>query len=922
MHYMYKIDRIDNDGRFATNKTIPASLPQGGKAPLSLLESGSSLAGNALFPVRKPRVPSKGTGRYLPYNDHSLLGGLLRTLLMMLLLLPLGTTGAWGQTYYVFKYGSHYLAHNGYTTDGSEICVVDEFSIEKCLWEFSEYSPYTSAIKNKKYLKTYGADFWLYYSEDQSVATNYKYPLRLKEDEPNLTDKTAEDGWRKADAGGIMRRFKTSSSDTSWPEHYICYNDAATPFWELSRSNTKKVLGTVISATTASYQGPQATITGDDELTDYGTFDYSATPTITATSYPKFTVDGTDYYWYEGADHGTTLPEDWSGTLTSTWGISDNDGYATIDEDGKVTVHKIPGTDLLLTIQLTVTDGTHSCVFTKSVTLKGSGLYVIKDDLGRYMQLSGTSLGVSTAFNADNAVWTNAANGVGSQYTIVYDENTYFLQIANWTGPDNTPLEARASTITGDPGYNHRWSGVSPDYLKSAGGYYVYRDNDLWKLTKDEETDHRVQAIPVTTSEGNYTTFTSGIIGGDKVISAPGEYEYTAANVTFNSGVYTAYTFDDKTHYWYDGNDHNNFSTYWGNTDEENLTRTWSMVGGSGYATFDPETGMLTVIALPTESPVIITLTYTVSNGEHSHSVSKNITIKPAAITPPTISVDSDGKLEISSNQHSDLEFYYETGANEPATAMPTAESVLYDEDNKPTIDGVACIKAIAVYQSDQSEVAIYNRLHFYQIDQAAATPTVAPFVYSSDAVTPTGLTAYIVTRVIPSDRSVMLASLSYIPKDVPVLLIDRRSTGTYTGLIGFTLEPWVESETNKPVDASTLTANQLKLSNGKETVDDAQIYLFHEGEFVLTLGTVEEEKMPAGRYYLLNPNYRATTQPSASSGARLQLVFDDATGISLIPNLSPKGEGSWHSLDGRRLSGQPTQKGVYINNGRKVVIK
>jgi len=29
-----------------------------------------------------------------------------------------------------------------------------------------------------------------------------------------------------------------------------------------------------------------------------------------------------------------------------------------------------------------------------------------------------------------------------------------------------------------------------------------------------------------------------------------------------------------------------------------------------------------------------------------------------------------------------------------------------------------------------------------------------------------------------------------------------------------------------------------------------------------------------------------------------------------------------WFTLDGRRLQGQPTQKGVYINNGKKVVIK
>ncbi len=49
------------------------------------------------------------------------------------------------------------------------------------------------------------------------------------------------------------------------------------------------------------------------------------------------------------------------------------------------------------------------------------------------------------------------------------------------------------------------------------------------------------------------------------------------------------------------------------------------------------------------------------------------------------------------------------------------------------------------------------------------------------------------------------------------------------------------------------------------------------------------------------------------------------ATGITdPTPNPSPTGAGSdaWYSLDGRRISGEPSTKGVYINNGRKVVIK
>jgi len=30
----------------------------------------------------------------------------------------------------------------------------------------------------------------------------------------------------------------------------------------------------------------------------------------------------------------------------------------------------------------------------------------------------------------------------------------------------------------------------------------------------------------------------------------------------------------------------------------------------------------------------------------------------------------------------------------------------------------------------------------------------------------------------------------------------------------------------------------------------------------------------------------------------------------------------AWYTLDGVRLSGKPSTKGIYINNGRKIVIK
>jgi hypothetical protein len=56
-------------------------------------------------------------------------------------------------------------------------------------------------------------------------------------------------------------------------------------------------------------------------------------------------------------------------------------------------------------------------------------------------------------------------------------------------------------------------------------------------------------------------------------------------------------------------------------------------------------------------------------------------------------------------------------------------------------------------------------------------------------------------------------------------------------------------------------------------------------------------------------------------------------TGIQ-PPFISPEGESTeasprgglvgaaWYTLDGRKMQGKPTQKGVYIKNGHKVVIK
>lgn len=56
----------------------------------------------------------------------------------------------------------------------------------------------------------------------------------------------------------------------------------------------------------------------------------------------------------------------------------------------------------------------------------------------------------------------------------------------------------------------------------------------------------------------------------------------------------------------------------------------------------------------------------------------------------------------------------------------------------------------------------------------------------------------------------------------------------------------------------------------------------------------------------------------------KMYFSTNDATGIDVNVNAQPStlNPQLWFTIDGRLLSGKPTKKGIYINNGRKVIIK
>lgn len=53
---------------------------------------------------------------------------------------------------------------------------------------------------------------------------------------------------------------------------------------------------------------------------------------------------------------------------------------------------------------------------------------------------------------------------------------------------------------------------------------------------------------------------------------------------------------------------------------------------------------------------------------------------------------------------------------------------------------------------------------------------------------------------------------------------------------------------------------------------------------------------------------------------AEFEMVYgSDVTAIKSVDAL--KADGTWYTINGQRIS-KPTEKGIYIHNGRKVVVK
>ena len=119
--------------------------------------------------------------------------------------------------------------------------------------------------------------------------------------------------------------------------------------------------------------------------------------------------------------------------------------------------------------------------------------------------------------------------------------------------------------------------------------------------------------------------------------------------------------------------------------------------------------------------------------------------------------------------------------------------------------------------------------------------------------------------------------------------------------------------------DAS-LSGNNYKFCGSTTSSTRSDVYVLNDAGSQFAHATSDTE-VPAFRAWFSAVNLTALTLPSLAIGN------GQATGISLIPgeDLTPtlaEDEESYFDLSGRKLNGKPAHKGIYLFNGKKIIIR
>ena len=164
----------------------------------------------------------------------------------------------------------------------------------------------------------------------------------------------------------------------------------------------------------------------------------------------------------------------------------------------------------------------------------------------------------------------------------------------------------------------------------------------------------------------------------------------------------------------------------------------------------------------------------------------------------------------------------------------------------------------------------------------------------------PSNMEAYIVTGINASAGTVEVEQLDNIPEQEPVLLLTNKNAH------GFIVK-------TKDGGTTPTGENMLKVESTDKYVATAEIYVLYKGEFVLNAAGT----LPKGKVYLPKPG-------GVPAPAILTIDWDATTGVdnAQLSTSDAQLSGTWYTLEGIKLNGRPTKRGLYLRDGKKIVVK
>ena len=165
--------------------------------------------------------------------------------------------------------------------------------------------------------------------------------------------------------------------------------------------------------------------------------------------------------------------------------------------------------------------------------------------------------------------------------------------------------------------------------------------------------------------------------------------------------------------------------------------------------------------------------------------------------------------------------------------------------------------------------------------------------------IVPSVLKAYTITDI--NGTGLKLEEVDIINPGMAVIVYNAKNVPS-------TLKIYTTPTTN---EAKGGGANLLTVAKENTDVKLGDAYILHNDVFYYCqAGTI-----PTGHVYLPNP------EPAKTRGF-YSLNGDGTTAINPLYINKVEAQSSWYTLDGRQLPAAPTKKGLYIKDGKKVVVK